>query len=339
MPLISVIMSTKDTNNEYLKSSINSIIHQNFKDFEFIIIDDGSKEDYKVIESFKDDRIIIIKNSKTEGLANSLNKAINISKGKYIARMDSDDLSTLDRLQIQYDFMEKHPNIDICSTYTKYIGKKSGYNVEVYNSSEAIRTNLFLYNCMAHPSIFIRKKFIDKNNLKYNPNFSCSQDYELWNRISSYCNFYIIPKVCLFYRIHNAQISTSKLKQQTELCKIIYLENLKKLKIEKNADILFELSLKKINCYNVDKDDIKLLIKKNSENKIYNCKCFSRLIYFKYCYLKLIKKHQFVDIISFYKSHIFIYYIKKFIIIIRCQINLEFRRIKFRHLKKFGGII
>ena len=94
MELVSVIMSTYNTDSEMLKESINSILNQTYKNIELIIVNDGSnKDDLKVIKSFNDNRIRVVNNKVNEGLAISLNKAIDISNGIYIARMDSDDIS------------------------------------------------------------------------------------------------------------------------------------------------------------------------------------------------------------------------------------------------------
>jgi glycosyltransferase involved in cell wall biosynthesis len=108
---ISIIMAVYNSEN-YLSKTIKSVLNQSFKYFEFIIINDGSNDNSrKIINKFKKDdkRIILIDNKENIGLTKSLNKGIKIASGKYIARIDSDDISLPDRLKIQYTFLEKNP--------------------------------------------------------------------------------------------------------------------------------------------------------------------------------------------------------------------------------------
>ena len=112
-PLISVIMSVYN-GEKYIKESIHSILEQTYNNFEFIIVDDNSKDStIHILNSFLDPRIKLIKNSRRLGQARSLNKAIIKSKGKYLARQDHDDISVVDRLMNQVRFMEKYPKIGL----------------------------------------------------------------------------------------------------------------------------------------------------------------------------------------------------------------------------------
>ena len=115
IPLVSVVMSVYN-DSKYLSESIKSILDQTLKDFEFIIVDDGSLDNsFDLLRRFKkkDNRIKILKNNSNMGLAFSLNKAIKESKGKYIARMDADDLSMPDRLKKQIIFFQKYKETDL----------------------------------------------------------------------------------------------------------------------------------------------------------------------------------------------------------------------------------
>ena len=174
--LVSVIMPTYNTPEEYLKKSIESILNQSYSNIEFIIICDGCIEDEKIIENYKDNRIKIIRHTKNEGIAKSLNKAIDIAKGKYIARMDSDDISLKNRIKMQVQYMEKNKNIMVCGMDAKCIGEtkriKSTYNIR----PQEVEIQLLYMNCMIHPTVMLRKSFLDENNIRYNEDFQCSQD-------------------------------------------------------------------------------------------------------------------------------------------------------------------
>src|SRR5699024_5416050 len=128
----SIIMSVYNANEEHLRDAIESILRQTFKKFEFLIIDDASENNVdKLITSFRDSRIIYLKNERNIGLTKSLNKGIKISKGKYIARIDSDDIAYPDRLQKQFDYLENHPEVGVLGSQAKLIGDKTR-NFRVY---------------------------------------------------------------------------------------------------------------------------------------------------------------------------------------------------------------
>ena len=107
---------------EYLYSSINSVLNQTFSDFELVIIDDCSNDKtYNIINDFKDSRIVYSRNIKNIGQTPSLNIGVKLSKGKYIARIDADDLYIDNKLEKQFYFMEKNPEITVCGTQSKCI--------------------------------------------------------------------------------------------------------------------------------------------------------------------------------------------------------------------------
>ena len=127
-PVISIVMPTYNTPLEYLKESVESVLKQTFADFELLVVDDGSTEMQGVewIQTLKDRRVRLIRCP--HDFIDSLNRGIAESKGRYIARMDADDLMLPNRLQVQYDFMEEHPEIDICGSWNGPVTYKTQRN-------------------------------------------------------------------------------------------------------------------------------------------------------------------------------------------------------------------
>ena len=108
----------------YLKEAVKSILNQSYKNLEFIIVDDASTdESWRYLKRLRDKRLKLIKNNKNLGLAASLNKALKVTKGDYIVRMDADDISHPNRLEIQLAFMKRNPKVDICGTWAKLINE------------------------------------------------------------------------------------------------------------------------------------------------------------------------------------------------------------------------
>tara|TARA_B100000965_G_scaffold395400_1_gene408872 strand:- start:225 stop:920 length:696 start_codon:yes stop_codon:yes gene_type:complete len=175
-PLISVIMSVyNDSKN--LDSSISSILNQSFKNFELLIMNDGSTENIqKILSKYeKNSQIRIFKNENNIGLTKSLNLLIKESAGKYIARQDSDDISISSRLNKQIDYLDKY-NLDLCGTRaiikgTTRITPNRSYYLP-------LSVSLKIKNPFIHGSLIYKKSSLDKINL-YDENFYFSQDYKL----------------------------------------------------------------------------------------------------------------------------------------------------------------
>lgn len=202
MPKISVVMPVYNTKEEWLREAIESILNQSYKDFEFIIIDDGSDKSIEpVVNSYNDDRIVFIRQN-NQGIARSLNSGFKIAKGEYIARMDSDDISMPERFEKQVTFLDNNPQITVLGSWFETFPKK-----EIYKHPKNPKYLDFLkYCCIAHPSVMLRRSVFEKFNLTYNPNYKC-EDYELWSRAVRILDFYNLQEVLLKYRVHSSNAS------------------------------------------------------------------------------------------------------------------------------------
>ena len=230
-PTVSIIMSVYNGEN-YLNTAIDSILNQSFTDFEFIVINDSSSDTSKlIIQSYEDDRIVYLENEQNIGLAASLNKGIAIAKGKYIARMDDDDVAYPERLNRQISFLEENPEVGVLGTYAKLIGDHKGIRKHSTNSEELkIRT---LFSCQfCHPTVMMRKSVLDEHELNYNEEFKTAQDYELWSRLMKYTNFSTLPEILLDYRVHDKQVSCTKRQLQIDSTKHIYQKMISSLNLE-----------------------------------------------------------------------------------------------------------
>lgn len=308
--LISVIMSTLNTPTDYLEESINSILEQTYRNFEFIIIVDGGNDD-KIIKKIKDKRIRIIKHEKSIGLTRSLNEAIRLSNGEYIARMDSDDISLRKRFEYQVEYMEKNNDIDITSMFYEEIGANEKRVCEIFNKPSEVKCKMFFTNIISHPCVMIKKKFLDKNSLSYNEDYIYSQDLELWTRCAEVGKIAIIPKLGLYYRIHDKQISSEKSNKQLELYYKVLIRNLTELGIrENNLKYLLMLNGKEnVNNKKELRGFIKLAIDRNSIVKKYDDRKFKEILKV-YYNISCIKSHKiFCPNLCFLK-----YAIKKIII-------------------------
>lgn len=285
MELVSIIMSTYNTDENMLKESISSILNQTYENFEFIIVNDAStKNDLNIIKSFKDERIVLIENEKNIGLAASLNKAIDISKGNYIARMDSDDISVKNRIERQVKYLQENKHIDLIGTYAKHFGKNKNLNVTPLKKYEEVNIQLFTNTTLVHPTVMIRKKFLDMYKLRYNEGFKCAQDFEMWTKCSEHGKIEILPEVLLLYRVHNKQVSSEKQELQKLYAKQILERQLKKLNIDYNESEfnqhLILSGLKKFEVESIEELNkwINKLIIANNNVNLYNSTLFEQII-------------------------------------------------------------
>lgn len=220
---VSVLMSVYKEPIDWLRQSINSILYQTFKDFEFIIICDNPEYDegIRLLKEYsqKDNRIVLIFNKENLGLTKSLNKGLAIAKGEYFARMDADDISMANRLERQYAYMEEHPEVIVLGTNIEHIGKKpiiSG-NDSIKFDDASIRAQMILVNCIAHSSVMLRKSVLDCNDIHYDENYRQSQDYRLWELLMPYGRFACLREKLLKYRMSDQQITRSQKRGQTNL--------------------------------------------------------------------------------------------------------------------------
>lgn len=204
-PLVSVIMATFNEPVKYIKEAIESILNQTYTNFEFIIIDDSTKTDtIETIDFYtKDPRVVIIRNNTKMGFVRALNKGLKTAKGQYIARMDGDDISFIDRLEKQVTYLEQFKNIDILGGNIQIINEIG----DVISQRRYLRGKFLLQisgifrSPVAHPTVMFRRSIID-HQLFYDESFLKSEDIDFWFRLRN--NGFKIANISdnfLFFRI------------------------------------------------------------------------------------------------------------------------------------------
>lgn len=219
MPRISVVMPTYNQQVSYLRESIESILNQTFRDFEFIIIDDGStdKDMVSVLYEYAqlDSRITVVENRANQGIIASLNRALERATGTYIARMDSDDIALPDRLAKQIDFLDQHPQYVLVGAWVTIIdteGKEIG-GLEFPHTYEMIRSTLLIRNAILHPTWMFRRSLIASVGA-YDGTATHAEDYEFLLRIARNHPIANLPERLLRYRFNTAGLSFGRNKIQ-----------------------------------------------------------------------------------------------------------------------------
>ena len=204
--LISVILPVYNS-ELYITETIESILAQSYSYFELIIINDGSTDNTEnCILKFKDDRIKYIKNDSNLKLIKTLNLGLSIAKGKYIARIDADDIALPHRFEKQIEFLENNSSYGIVGSFAQTFGSENKILKFIENDQD-IRFALLSYNPFIHSSVLIRKTILTENNLHFDSNQLHVEDYDLWIKILMYSKGKILPEILIKYRIHENQIS------------------------------------------------------------------------------------------------------------------------------------
>lgn len=193
-PLVSVLVPVYNGEN-FLGKAIESLIDQTYKNIEIIIVNDGSTDRTgEIIRSYmkKDERIILLNNNENIGIPKSLNKALAIARGKYIARLGADDIAFPERIHTQVEFMESHPEIGVLSSNSYIIDDVGNIQREIHypESHEHIHLTMLTSNTVVCDSSVIYRKKIDNEPVFYNENYFIGEDLELWSRLINKTRFY-----------------------------------------------------------------------------------------------------------------------------------------------------
>lgn len=285
-PRVTVLMPVYN-GKKYLKESIGSILNQTFEDFELIIVNDGSTDESEaVIMEYHDPRINYVKNEKNLGLIETLNKGLDMAKGAYVARMDQDDISLSMRLEKQFQYMEKNIDVGVCGSWIRLTGKALPITIKNPIEHEDICCHSLFMNPLAHPTVMIRKKILEENNLKYGQ-FKSAEDFELWHRCSKICKLHNIPEVLLRYRITPGSITHSNKEDLSVTVNRVLAAKLKELSLEINeqdAEINRLLGNKysfgKISEMQKVRGHLEKLIEANTEKNIYPKEAFLKTLHY-----------------------------------------------------------
>lgn len=249
-PLVSVIMPAYNA-EQYIGEAIESILRQSYENIELIVIDDGSNDNTEEItKSFKDKRLYVYFNEKNKGISYTTNRGIEKSNGKYIALMDDDDIAEEKRIEIQVDYLETNPQIDILGGRTTFINEhgKVLFLGEIPRYNPKYIRAVLLFNCMdfMNSTAMIRKDFIIKNNLSYEEECFGMQDFKFYIESSKVGNISTVSDFLLKHRIHSNN-ETEKNFRLFERERAEKYAEFQRYSIKKSGFILLENELQFIN--------------------------------------------------------------------------------------------
>lgn len=211
LPKISVVMGVYN-GERYLREAIDSVLGQDYPNFEFIIINDGSTDSSgDIARSYRDARISVVDNDRTIGLAKSLNRGLIMARGELIARQDDDDVSMPDRFARQVAFFEANPTVALLGSAHTEIDENGRVLEEVdAHCDHAMITWSLLFFCpFVHSSVMFRRAEVVENVGLYDPGYHYSMDFEFWTRISARYRVANLPERLVRYRVHTGSMTAT----------------------------------------------------------------------------------------------------------------------------------
>ena len=208
MATISVVMPVYNS-EKYIKEAIDSVLNQTYRDFEFIIINDCSTDDSKrIILAYSDNRIRYYENEKNSGIAVTFNKGIELATGEFIARIDSDDICVLNRLEKQIEYLNAHRKIGACGGAMHLFDEKGDISIRRLPTNHMqAKVNMLFNMSIANPTSMMRTSIVEENNIRCNDAYLKAEDYDFWAYFSEVSDISNLPDVLVKYRIHNSQVT------------------------------------------------------------------------------------------------------------------------------------
>lgn len=207
-PTVSIVMAVYN-GESFIDEAVQSMLSQSFQDFELIIIDDGSTDGtHEKLLNYSDHRIILERNPTNQRLIASLNRGLGLAKGKYIVRMDADDVSLHLRLQTLVDYLNQNPRcVLLGSAHENFGDGREPRTIRYQENDKAIRYHMLLNTYLQHPTVAIRASTLKQHNLQYDERFVHVEDHWMFYELSRLGEVHIINTPLLRYRIHAQNIS------------------------------------------------------------------------------------------------------------------------------------
>jgi glycosyltransferase involved in cell wall biosynthesis len=216
VPLVSVIMPARNA-GRFLDSAIRSVLTQTLPDFELLVVDDGSDDDTRAIceRLARFDARVVVSTNPGCGLVDALNHGLGSARGRYIARMDADDISLPERFKRQVDLLDANRDLAVAGSWAHIIDEREATIGAMTPPTDAVavRRELVHRSCIVHPSAMIRTETIRRVG-GYRRAFVGCEDYDLWLRISEVAGLANLADVLLLYRMHDEQVTWARIEQR-----------------------------------------------------------------------------------------------------------------------------
>lgn len=206
---LSVVLPVRNGQN-FIATAISSVLRQSFADFELLVVNDGSTDlTESIVRSFQDPRVHLLSNIDKPGIVGALNLGIRSARGKYIARIDHDDIALPDRFEKQYAILSSQPEIGLVGSWARVFGDKN-YVLKVPSRGPEILFEMLFRNPILHPTVMFRKLWDQGSRGYYADEYALAEDFEMWTRLAVQWEILNLPEALTMYRSHENQVTQHK---------------------------------------------------------------------------------------------------------------------------------
>jgi glycosyltransferase involved in cell wall biosynthesis len=231
VPLVSVLLAAHDE-ARYIGSAVDSILGQTLRDLELVIVDDASTDGTAdLVSAVADDRIVLVRNDEQLGLAASLNRGLEQATGRYVARLDGDDVALPRRLEVQVARLRSRPEVVIVGADIADLDEsgRAGRVHELPRSAVAVRWHALFGAPFFHPTVVVDREALDEHGLRYDPSYLESEDYDLWTRLLAFGDGDNVPEPLVLKRAHAGQASERRRDLQTSFQREVALREIARI--------------------------------------------------------------------------------------------------------------
>ncbi|MBA2641749.1 MAG: glycosyltransferase, partial [Actinobacteria bacterium] len=217
-PIVSGLLAVRD-GRRYLDQAVQSLLRQTLAEVELLVVDDASTDDTpELLARIRDPRLTVFRNETRRGLASSLNLALDNARGRYVARLDADDVAMPDRLERQLAHMRAHPEVAVLGSAVLDVddqGRVGGLH-EMPRGFAEVRWSALFSSPHFHPTVLVDRDVLERHGFRYDVGFEESEDYDLWTRLLAVAEGDNLPEPLVLYRVHAGQASQRRRPLQRE---------------------------------------------------------------------------------------------------------------------------
>ncbi|TML04328.1 MAG: glycosyltransferase family 2 protein [Actinobacteria bacterium] len=238
MALVSVLLAVHN-GARFLAEATESMLHQTFQDLELVLVDDASTDDTpSVLARIDDPRVTVLRNDGRLGLAASLNRGLDLAAGKYVARLDADDVALPQRVELQLERMLEEPRVAVVGTAVRDIHEsgRQGRTHVMPRGARPLRWHALFSSPFFHPTVLVDREALDRHGLRYDVSFDESEDYELWTRLFGFADGDNLREALVLKRVHAQQASLRRGEVQESFQRRVALREIKRVAPSVDAD-------------------------------------------------------------------------------------------------------
>jgi glycosyltransferase involved in cell wall biosynthesis len=247
VPLVSVLLAVHD-DAPFLGEAVDSALRQTLRDLELIVVDDASTDQTPaLLDAIPDERLRVVRNEKQSGLAASLNHALDLAGGQFVARLDADDIALPERLERQVERLRAGPRCAVVGTAIVDLDEdgRAGATHVLPANATALRWHALFSSPFFHPTVLVDREVLDAHGLRYDTEFLESEDYELWTRLFAFGDGANLVTPLVFKRVHPGQASLRRGDLQESFQRKVALREIAGVAPEVDAEAAWRVGARK----------------------------------------------------------------------------------------------